>query len=92
MIPDPWEKAADCERAMRATIDPQRQAILERLRNLWIGLGDKLEIGDESKIDNGHRSDQPHAGELDGALRVVARANCICRPLPILTKRGGRYR
>ena len=50
MIPDPWEKAADCERAMQATIDPQRQAILERLRNLWIGLGNKQSLVTEAKL------------------------------------------
>jgi hypothetical protein len=50
MIPDPWEKAADYERAMQATIDPQRQAILERLRNLWIGLGNKQSLVTEAKL------------------------------------------
>jgi hypothetical protein len=50
MVPDPWEKAADCERAMRATIDPQRQELLERLRNLWIGLGNKQGLMTEDQL------------------------------------------
>jgi hypothetical protein len=38
---DPWEKAADCERSKQSAIDPQRRAIFERLRDLWIALGNK---------------------------------------------------
>ena len=39
MIIDPWEKAAECERSLRATPNLQQRAILEMLRNLWIALG-----------------------------------------------------
>ena len=36
---DPWEKAADCERSAKATIDPHRKARLQKLRDLWVRLG-----------------------------------------------------
>jgi hypothetical protein len=38
---DPWEKAAECQRAVQAAIDPQQQTILTHLRNLWIALGNE---------------------------------------------------
>ena len=41
---DPWEKAADCQRAVQAAIDPQHQAMLTHLRNLWIALGNERDF------------------------------------------------
>jgi hypothetical protein len=38
---DPWEKAAECQRAAQAAIDPEHQTILTHLRNLWIALGNE---------------------------------------------------
>jgi hypothetical protein len=35
---DPWEKAADCERALRLTIDPVRREDLTNIREFWISL------------------------------------------------------
>jgi hypothetical protein len=35
---DPWEKAADCERSLQTVIDPERRAVLGKLRDLWIAL------------------------------------------------------
>ena len=35
---DPWEKAADCERSLQTAIDPERRAVLGKLRDLWIAL------------------------------------------------------
>jgi hypothetical protein len=35
---DPWEKAADCERALRITVDPIRREILGNIREFWIAL------------------------------------------------------
>jgi hypothetical protein len=35
---DPWEKAADCERALRITIDPIRREMLSNIREFWIAL------------------------------------------------------
>jgi len=35
---DPWEKAADCERALRITVDPIRRETLRNIREFWIVL------------------------------------------------------
>jgi hypothetical protein len=35
---DPWEKAADCERALRLTIDPAHRGYLTNIREFWISL------------------------------------------------------
>jgi hypothetical protein len=35
---DPWEKAADCERALRLTIDPVHRDKLKDIREFWISL------------------------------------------------------
>ncbi len=38
---DPWEKAADCERAAQATSDPRRRSILLKLESLWVTLANE---------------------------------------------------
>jgi hypothetical protein len=38
---DPWEKAADCERAVQAAADPQQKKIFKNLRYLWIALANE---------------------------------------------------
>jgi hypothetical protein len=35
---DPWEKAAECERALKTAADSTRRGILNDVRELWIGL------------------------------------------------------
>jgi len=35
---DLWEKAADCERALRLTIDPVHRENLANIREFWISL------------------------------------------------------
>ena len=35
---DPWEKAADCERAMRISIDPVHRENLRNVREFWNSL------------------------------------------------------
>jgi hypothetical protein len=42
--PDPWEKAAECQRALHAAVDPRRRAFLENLRNQWIALANKRSL------------------------------------------------
>jgi hypothetical protein len=41
---DPWEKAADCERAIKSVADPERRTVLANLRDLWIALGSQCEL------------------------------------------------
>ena len=38
---DPWEKAADCERALRITLDPVHRANLTNIREFWITLANQ---------------------------------------------------
>ena len=38
---DPWEKAADCERALRLTLDPLYRENLTNIREFWISLANK---------------------------------------------------
>jgi hypothetical protein len=38
---DPWEKAADCERALRLVIDPVYRENLTNIREFWISLAHK---------------------------------------------------
>jgi hypothetical protein len=38
---DPWEKAADCERALMLTLDPIYRANLTNIREFWISLAHK---------------------------------------------------
>jgi hypothetical protein len=41
---EPWEKAADCERALQAASDPQQKKILKNLRYLWIALANECDV------------------------------------------------
>jgi len=38
---DPWEKAADCERAIQTARDPRAQDALKSVQKLWIALANK---------------------------------------------------
>jgi len=38
---DPWDKAAECERAIAIVADPERRVVLSRLRGVWLALGNK---------------------------------------------------
>jgi len=41
---DPWEKAAECARAIQISIDPHRKAVLTNLQQMWIGLGNQRDF------------------------------------------------
>jgi len=41
---DPWEKAADCERARKSAADPEQRTLLANLRDLWMALGSQCEL------------------------------------------------
>ena len=47
---DPWEKAAECARAIQATIDPHRRAVLTNLQKLWIALANEREFLTEEEV------------------------------------------
>ena len=64
---DPWEKAADCERAIQAAADPQQKTILKNLRYLWIALANDSECMSADEF--------AHESETIGRLHVaLARA------------------
>jgi hypothetical protein len=47
---DPWEKAAECARAMEAAGDPTRLEMLTWLRELWINLANEHQLLDASEL------------------------------------------
>ncbi|MBV9238326.1 MAG: hypothetical protein JOZ94_21015 [Xanthobacteraceae bacterium] len=49
---DPWEKAADCERAIRLTIDPIHRENLTNIRDFWILLANKRRFLTEQEFAN----------------------------------------
>ena len=49
---DPWEKAADCERAIRLTIDPIHRENLANIREFWISLANKRRFLTEREFAN----------------------------------------
>jgi hypothetical protein len=51
-IVDPWEKAAECARAIQRTIDPQRRAVLTNLQRLWVGLANERDFLTEEQVAN----------------------------------------
>jgi hypothetical protein len=48
---DPWERAAECERALRAANDPNRRQILTDVRDLWIGLANTRSLWTRVQFD-----------------------------------------
>jgi hypothetical protein len=47
---DPWEKAADCERALRLTLDPIYRENLTNIREFWISLAHKRPFLSETQF------------------------------------------
>jgi hypothetical protein len=47
---DPWEKAAECARAIQRTIDPHRRAVLTNLQKLWIALANERDFLTEEQV------------------------------------------
>ena len=38
---DPWEKAAECARAIQISDDPHRKAVLNNIRQMWMALANE---------------------------------------------------
>jgi hypothetical protein len=47
---DPWEKAAECARAIQRTVDPHRRAVLTNLQKLWIALANERDFLTEEQV------------------------------------------
>jgi hypothetical protein len=48
---DPWERAAECERALQAEVDSTHREILTDVRDLWIGLANTRSLLPRSQFD-----------------------------------------
>jgi len=60
---DPWEKAADCERALRISLDPVHREILTNIREFWIALAN----------ERPHLSDEELAKQAEAIGRLHAK-------------------
>jgi hypothetical protein len=47
---NPWEKAAECERALRLTLDPLHRENLTNIRSFWISLANERRFLSESEF------------------------------------------
>jgi hypothetical protein len=47
---DPWEKAAECVRAIQISIDPHRKAMLINLQQMWIELANQRNFLTEEQL------------------------------------------
>jgi hypothetical protein len=41
---DPWEKAAECVRAIQISTDPHRKDVLTNLQQMWIALANQRNL------------------------------------------------
>jgi hypothetical protein len=67
MVPDPWEKAADCERSLQATNDQERRVVFGKLRDLWIAIGTEQNVMTEEEMAD----DIEGLGQLQSELTAV---------------------
>jgi hypothetical protein len=59
---DPWEKAADCNRAIQLSTDPVRKDVLRNLREMWVTLGNKrLLLTDEERAREAEKIGRLHS-------------------------------
>jgi len=61
---DPWERAADCERALRLTLDPLHRDRLKDIREFWISLANARPF----------LSERQFAKEAEAIARIHAKA------------------
>jgi hypothetical protein len=47
---DPWERAADCARAMKLTTDAHQREVFSNLQKLWVALGNEQAIIDDAEV------------------------------------------
>jgi hypothetical protein len=65
---DPWDKAAECESAIKIVADPERRVVLDGLRTLWIALGNR------QSFDRAER-----AGQFCTIVQIHAELMLTCR-------------
>jgi len=66
---DPWDKAAECERAIEIVADPERRVVLSSLRSVWLALGHK-----QAHFDRAAR-----AGPLSAIAQIHTELMSVCR-------------
>jgi hypothetical protein len=69
---DPWERAAECERALRAANDPTRRQILTDVRDLWIGLANTRSFWSRAQFDEQVEAISRIHTELIGPVAIRA--------------------
>jgi hypothetical protein len=68
---DPWEKAADCERALRLTLDPVHRDKLKDIREFWISLANaKPFLSEQQFAKEAETIGRLHAQPDRTALRI----------------------
>jgi hypothetical protein len=87
---DPWEKAADCERAAQATPDPLRRNILLKLQSLWVTLANESGVMTPAELaSEAERIGRVQADLVPADLPMIGRSRGTLRsrkstsPLPI---------
>jgi hypothetical protein len=66
---DPWEKAADCERAIRLSLDPVHREALSNIREFWMALAHNSQF----------LSDEVLAAQIETVGRLHARFDLTAR-------------
>jgi hypothetical protein len=66
---NPWDKAAECARAIKVVADPERRIVLDRLRSLWVALGNE-----QSLVGAAER-----AGQLSTITQIHVELMSACR-------------
>ena len=85
---DPWEKAADCERALRITIDPIHRETLSNIREFWIALAQESRFLSEDALPRHARlGPRRKAGRV---LAPAAVANDAFRVKPVRHHGAGK--
>jgi hypothetical protein len=67
MTIDPWEKAAECGRAL-TVCDPDRISTLTSLRDLWLELGNQVAAGMADWHRHAEKIDKIHADIMSSLL------------------------
>ena len=87
---DPWERAAECERALQTADDPTRREILTDVRKLWMGLANARSFFTKAEFDEqveaiSYRSDQVR-NDQNLSLKNELKRSEACRMWSISTR------
>jgi hypothetical protein len=69
---DPWEKAADCARALAAATEPGKRELLANIGSLWVALASESQFLSEAELARQIEAiGRMHAGRVDSDLGAV---------------------